>query len=143
RPLLRRRERLRVGGRAGGEGGGREEEGGEEGGEARHGGEGNRREVRLLRAPVRRSTLRERTIRPYDCDRGGTSPEPWHLGHAPVARRCEAAQSCGSLESAPLRPTVVETAAAARAFARSAPAPARSAPAARRAAPYPASVHRL
>ena len=39
-------------------------------------------------------------FRPYDCDRGGTSPEPWHLSYVPLARKCEAAQSCGLLESA-------------------------------------------
>lgn len=39
-------------------------------------------------------------FRPYDCDRGGTSPEPWHLSYVPLARECEAAQSCGLLERA-------------------------------------------
>ncbi len=39
-------------------------------------------------------------FRPYDRDRSGTSPEPWHLSYAPLARRCEEAQSCASLEHA-------------------------------------------
>lgn len=27
--------------------------------------------------------------RPYDCDRGGVAPEPWHLSYGPLARRFE------------------------------------------------------
>jgi LAS superfamily LD-carboxypeptidase LdcB len=30
-------------------------------------------------------------FRPYATDRGGVSPEPWHLSHAPVAARAKAA----------------------------------------------------
>lgn len=30
-------------------------------------------------------------FRPYATDRGGVSPEPWHLSHAPVAARAQAA----------------------------------------------------
>jgi LAS superfamily LD-carboxypeptidase LdcB len=28
-------------------------------------------------------------FRPYDTDRGGVAPEPWHLSYAPVAQRAE------------------------------------------------------
>lgn len=31
--------------------------------------------------------------RPYDCDRGGISPEPWHLSYGPVAQRYARAMS--------------------------------------------------
>jgi LAS superfamily LD-carboxypeptidase LdcB len=30
-------------------------------------------------------------FRPYDTDRGGVAPEPWHLSYAPVAARAQAA----------------------------------------------------
>ena len=30
-------------------------------------------------------------FRPYATDRGGVSPEPWHLSYAPVAARAQAA----------------------------------------------------
>ncbi len=39
-------------------------------------------------------------FRPYDVDRGGTSPEPWHLSYAPVAGPALAAMSPGLLEEA-------------------------------------------
>lgn len=39
-------------------------------------------------------------FRPYDRDRGGTSPEPWHLSYAPLASACQAAHSRELLESA-------------------------------------------
>jgi LAS superfamily LD-carboxypeptidase LdcB len=39
-------------------------------------------------------------FRPYDRDRGGVSPEPWHLSYAPIARACEAAHSRELLETA-------------------------------------------
>ena len=29
-----------------------------------------------------------RFYRPYDQDRGGVAPEPWHLSYAPLARQC-------------------------------------------------------
>src|SRR6187455_1033297 len=32
-------------------------------------------------------------FRPYTTDRGGVSPEPWHLSHAAVAKRAQAAMS--------------------------------------------------
>jgi LAS superfamily LD-carboxypeptidase LdcB len=32
-------------------------------------------------------------FRPYTTDRGGVAPEPWHLSHAPVAMRAQAALS--------------------------------------------------
>ncbi len=32
-------------------------------------------------------------FRPYTTDRGGVSPEPWHLSHAPVAQRAQGALS--------------------------------------------------
>ena len=32
-------------------------------------------------------------FRPYTTDRGGVSPEPWHLSYAPVAQRAQAALS--------------------------------------------------
>ena len=34
-------------------------------------------------------------FRPYTTDRGGVSPEPWHLSYAPVAKRAQAAFSRG------------------------------------------------
>jgi LAS superfamily LD-carboxypeptidase LdcB len=36
-------------------------------------------------------------FRPFDTDRGGVAPEPWHLSHAPVARRAQEALSVDSL----------------------------------------------
>lgn len=42
--------------------------------------------------------------RPYDCDRGGVAPEPWHLSYAPVADRL-AAQLTPDLLRAVLRDT--------------------------------------
>ena len=38
--------------------------------------------------------------RPYDCDRGGVLPEPWHLSYAPVADAALAAMSPGLLHAA-------------------------------------------
>jgi len=38
-------------------------------------------------------------FRPYTTDRGGVSPEPWHLSYAPVARRAQAAFSADKLRS--------------------------------------------
>ncbi len=38
--------------------------------------------------------------RPYRRDRGGVSPEPWHLSHAPVARAALAAYRVGTLQAA-------------------------------------------
>jgi LAS superfamily LD-carboxypeptidase LdcB len=38
-------------------------------------------------------------FRPYATDRGGVSPEPWHLSYAPVARRAQAAFSVAKLRS--------------------------------------------
>jgi LAS superfamily LD-carboxypeptidase LdcB len=38
--------------------------------------------------------------RPYDRDRGGISPEPWHLSYAPLARKFEDAHSLELLERA-------------------------------------------
>jgi LAS superfamily LD-carboxypeptidase LdcB len=38
-------------------------------------------------------------FRPYATDRGGVSPEPWHLSYAPVARRAQAAFSVVKLRS--------------------------------------------
>jgi LAS superfamily LD-carboxypeptidase LdcB len=35
--------------------------------------------------------------RPYATDRGGVSPEPWHLSHAPVAQRAQRALSLEGL----------------------------------------------
>jgi LAS superfamily LD-carboxypeptidase LdcB len=35
--------------------------------------------------------------RPYDTDRGGVAPEPWHLSYAPLARRAQAALSVDGL----------------------------------------------
>jgi hypothetical protein len=32
-------------------------------------------------------------FRPYTTDRGGVSPEPWHLSYAPVAREAQRALS--------------------------------------------------
>jgi hypothetical protein len=39
-------------------------------------------------------------FRPYDRDRGGVSPEPWHLSYAPLARTFEDAHSLDLLERA-------------------------------------------
>jgi hypothetical protein len=36
-------------------------------------------------------------FRPYATDRGGVSPEPWHLSYAPVAERALAALTPGHL----------------------------------------------
>lgn len=36
-------------------------------------------------------------FRPYGTDRGGVSPEPWHLSYAPVARRAQRALSVDGL----------------------------------------------
>jgi LAS superfamily LD-carboxypeptidase LdcB len=36
-------------------------------------------------------------FRPYDTDRGGVRPEPWHLSHAAVAARAERALDPGAL----------------------------------------------
>ena len=38
-------------------------------------------------------------FRPYTTDRGGVSPEPWHLSYAPVARRAQAALSLDGLRA--------------------------------------------
>jgi LAS superfamily LD-carboxypeptidase LdcB len=38
-------------------------------------------------------------FRPYTTDRGGVSPEPWHLSYAPVALRAQRALSVESLRS--------------------------------------------
>jgi LAS superfamily LD-carboxypeptidase LdcB len=38
-------------------------------------------------------------FRPYATDRGGVSPEPWHLSYAPVATRAHAAFSAAKLRS--------------------------------------------
>jgi LAS superfamily LD-carboxypeptidase LdcB len=38
-------------------------------------------------------------FRPYATDRGGFSPEPWHLSYAPVARRAQEALSVDSLRA--------------------------------------------
>ena len=37
--------------------------------------------------------------RPYATDRGGVSPEPWHLSHAPVAQRAQRALSLDGLRA--------------------------------------------
>jgi LAS superfamily LD-carboxypeptidase LdcB len=38
-------------------------------------------------------------FRPYNTDRGGVSPEPWHLSYAPVAQRAQAAFSVDQLRT--------------------------------------------
>jgi hypothetical protein len=38
-------------------------------------------------------------FRPYATDRGGVSPEPWHLSYAPVAQRAQAEFSAANLRS--------------------------------------------
>jgi LAS superfamily LD-carboxypeptidase LdcB len=38
-------------------------------------------------------------FRPYATDRGGVAPEPWHLSHAPVARRAQRALSVDGLRA--------------------------------------------
>jgi len=38
-------------------------------------------------------------FRPYTTDRGGVSPEPWHLSYAPVAQRAQATFSADKLRS--------------------------------------------
>jgi hypothetical protein len=38
-------------------------------------------------------------FRPYTTDRGGVSPEPWHLSYARVARRAQAALSLEGLRA--------------------------------------------
>jgi LAS superfamily LD-carboxypeptidase LdcB len=38
-------------------------------------------------------------FRPYSTDRGGVSPEPWHLSYAPVAQRAQAAFSVDQLRT--------------------------------------------
>ena len=38
-------------------------------------------------------------FRPYATDRGGVSPEPWHLSYAPVAKRAQAEFSAAKLRS--------------------------------------------
>lgn len=38
-------------------------------------------------------------FRPYATDRGGVAPEPWHLSHANVARRAQAALSLDGLRA--------------------------------------------
>ena len=38
-------------------------------------------------------------FRPYTTDRGGVAPEPWHLSHAKVAQRAQAALSLDSLRA--------------------------------------------
>ena len=38
-------------------------------------------------------------FRPYSSDRGGVSPEPWHLSHAPVAQRAQLALSVDGLRA--------------------------------------------
>ena len=38
-------------------------------------------------------------FRPYTTDRGGVSPEPWHLSYAPVAHRAQAALSLDGLRA--------------------------------------------
>src|SRR6187401_2800631 len=38
-------------------------------------------------------------FRPYATDRGGVSPEPWHLSYAPVAKRAQAAFSAAKLRA--------------------------------------------
>jgi hypothetical protein len=38
-------------------------------------------------------------FRPYTTDRGGVAPEPWHLSHAPVAKRAQATFSAGQLRT--------------------------------------------
>lgn len=38
-------------------------------------------------------------FRPYVTDRGGVSPEPWHLSHAPVAARAQAALDIDGLRA--------------------------------------------
>ena len=38
-------------------------------------------------------------FRPYTTDRGGVSPEPWHLSYAKVARRAQAALSLDGLRA--------------------------------------------
>jgi LAS superfamily LD-carboxypeptidase LdcB len=38
-------------------------------------------------------------FRPYATDRGGVAPEPWHLSHAPVASRAQAALSAEKLRT--------------------------------------------
>ena len=46
-------------------------------------------------------------FRPYATDRGGVSPEPWHLSYAPVARLAQAALSAGKLRAV-LADSVIE-----------------------------------
>jgi hypothetical protein len=46
-------------------------------------------------------------FRPYATDRGGVSPEPWHLSYAPVAQRAQAAISAGKLRAV-LADSVIE-----------------------------------
>jgi LAS superfamily LD-carboxypeptidase LdcB len=38
-------------------------------------------------------------FRPYATDRGGVSPEPWHLSHAPIAARAQAALTVDALRT--------------------------------------------
>jgi hypothetical protein len=38
-------------------------------------------------------------FRPYATDRGGVAPEPWHLSHAAVAKRAQAALSVDNLRA--------------------------------------------
>ena len=38
-------------------------------------------------------------FRPYTTDRGGVAPEPWHLSHAHIARRAQAAMSLDGLRA--------------------------------------------
>ena len=38
-------------------------------------------------------------FRPYTTDRGGVAPEPWHLSHAPVAARAQAALTVEGLRA--------------------------------------------
>ena len=46
-------------------------------------------------------------FRPYATDRGGVSPEPWHLSYAPVARLAQTAISAGKLRAV-LADSVIE-----------------------------------
>jgi LAS superfamily LD-carboxypeptidase LdcB len=46
-------------------------------------------------------------FRPYSTDRGGVSPEPWHLSHAPVAARAQTALSVDGLRAV-LAATAIE-----------------------------------
>lgn len=46
-------------------------------------------------------------FRPYATDRGGVSPEPWHLSYAPVAQLAQAALSAGKLRAV-LADSVIE-----------------------------------